>query len=340
MSEQPEGVPEDYPGRVVAFPQGVSHLVFAMHGIQSPNESAREHFIVGLSEAFASLDAPVRLERCQFTDQKGCACDMLLSYCADHLAYAKWWQSPDTRDKWQALISAPDEDTGYWREELLTHNQHFNYAAGVEDKVASAALLPLAPSKTFGYWGAYRDRLPASADDEFASPYADVPPVINRETKGRRVSVQIPDNLCLIREGQGWGNCEPEEKAIWDQHMAGVVNEWVDFLASDPHQTGCLSVRKCREVEVLTGSGQPRQSQIAFLLSLGHIEHAARTHSTHLAVHKSFIQMYREPKFEPKMHVWVEVHILKQSDLETEYINCHNKTGLLPYFEVIDLETS
>lgn len=339
MSEQAQGVPDDYPGRVVTFPAGIDKLVFAMLGIQSPDEATRQQFILELSQQFAHLKAPVRLERCQFVDQNEQSCDMLLAYCTDHQAYQQWWQSAETQQAWQALTSSSkNEKTGYWREVLLTHKNHFNYAAGVEDEVASAALLPLAPSNTFGYWGAYRDRLPASKTDEFASEYAEVPALRNHQTKGRRLRVTPPDNLCLIREGQGWGNCGAEEKSVWDQHMADVVDEWVNFLDEDPRATGCLSVRKCSEVEVSQGSSQPRQCQIAFLLSLEHIEQAARTHSTHLAVHKSFVKMYREPKFEPKMHVWVEVHILKRNDLVTEYINCHNRTGLLPFFDIVDLD--
>ena len=339
MNDQPEGVPDDYPGRVVAFPDEVAHLLFAMYGIQSPHESMRDDFIIALSQLFDNLSSPVRLERCRFIDQNHSDCDMLLAYCADAETFSNWWRTPVVQQSWQELTTQTDEDTGYWREVLVTDKRRFNYAAGVEDQVASAAVLPLKPSNTFGYWGAYRDRLPASTEDEFLSDFANVPSIREHETKGRRLRVKIPDNLCLIREGQGWGNCGAEEKSVWDQHMADVVDEWVDFLGNEPHETGCLSVRKCQEVEVLEGLAQPRQCQIAFLLSLGHIEQAARTHSTHLAVHKSFIQMYQEPKFEPKMHVWVEVHILKQNDLFTEYVNCHNKTGLLPYFEVVDIDT-
>lgn len=338
MSSEPEGVPADYPGRVVNFPDGVNSLVFGMYGVQSPDASIRAQFISELAALCELAEVPVRIERCCFIDSAGIDCDMLVVYDRSHASHHRWWQSDAVQTWWRGITSDPALDTGYWREILNTHKDRFNYAAGVEDQVASAAVLPLKPSKTFGYWGAYRDRLPASKSDPFDSVYKDVPQRPTSDTKGRRLSVPIPDNLCLIREGQGWGNCGPEEKTVWDEQMAAVVDEWVDFLASDPFETGCLAVRKCLETEVLSNAAQPRQCQIAFLLSLGHIEHAARTHITHLAVHKAFVKMYRQPTFDPRMHVWVEVHILKQTDLDNEYVNCHHSTGLLPYFDAIELD--
>ena len=336
MSEVVEGVPEDYPGRVVAFPDGVSHLIFAMIGIQSPHAAEREQFASKIVALCDTSGGPGRVERCAFIDNAGVPCEMILTYAIDREAHRSWWHSEPVQSWWASCVDKANADTGYWREILSTDKDRFNYAAGVEDKVGSAAVLPLAPSKTFGYWGSYRDRLPASKEDSFDSKFSDVPPILSQQTKGRRVSVSIPDNLCLIREGQAWGNCSPEEKTVWDEQMAAVVDEWVGFLASDPHVTGCLSVRQCNELE-LDGGAQPKQCQIAFLLSLGHIEHAARTHIAHLAVHKAFVKMYREPSFDPKMHVWVEVHILKKDDLDTEYVNCHEKTGLIPFFPATEL---
>lgn len=333
MNQARDGVPEDYPGRVVAFPPGVEHLVFGMYGVQSPDPVVRDRFIQALSAYCALPGGPGRIERCQFVDSAGYDCDMLVTYGTDPAANAQWWARDDINRWWRALFENADPETGYWREVSNTRRERFNYAAGTEDRVGSAAILPIAPSKTFGYWGAYRDRIPASVDDDFASPLAQTPPRRVNETRGRIVSVRVPDNLCVIREGQGWGDCATEEKTVWDERMADVIDEWVDFLGSDPQATGCMTIRSCREHDVASGAAQSRQSQFAFLLSLGHIEHAARTQVAHLAVHGAFIKMHRDAEFTPRMHVWVEVHILKAPDLCTEYMNCHPDTGLLPFFD-------
>ena len=92
-------------------------------------------------------------------------------------------------------------------------------------------------------------------------------------------------------------------------------------------------MRFCQELDVTNQNVMEKQSQLAFLLSLAHIERAARTAHAHLAVKKTFTDMYTEPRFTPRMHIWVEMMIVKQGGLDAEYLNCHPLTGLLPYFE-------
>lgn len=80
-----------------------------------------------------------------------------------------------------------------------------------------------------------------------------------------------------------------------------------------------------------------KQSQVAFLLSLAHIQRAARTAHTHLNVKKTFTEMYTEPRIAPRMHIWLEMLIIKRGELDNEYLNCHQMTGLPPYFESLEV---
>lgn len=332
----PAGVPDDYPGRIVGFPDGVSHLVHGLYGVQSRDAAAAAAFIATFCELCVLPDGPRHLERGRYRDAAGFDCEIMLAYWTDTAAEQRWRATPDVQAWWLALPLA-GSDTGYWREVLMPAKERFQYAAGVEDPAGSSAILPLIPCRTFGYWGAYRDRLPASHHDRFASPLAEVPAPRVHDTRGRRLAVRVPDNLCYIREGQGWEHCGADEQRVWDEQMAPVLDQWVAFLGADPIATGCLSIRDCQELDVATGKPNARRSQLAFLLSLGHIEHAARTEPTHLAVHRRFIAMYTEPRFTPRMHVWVEVLIVKHDELVTEYVNCHPDTGLLPFFDVVAL---
>ena len=325
---QRDGVPEDYPGRIVEFPDGVDALVLQIFGVQSTDGEARRAFVDRVSNLAAGAD---RLERGETIDVTGIPTSMLLTYWRDTRAANDWWQSDDVTRYWGGLPT--DGETGWFTERMTFPASRFNYAAGTEDRHGAAAVLPLVPCATFGYWGAYRDRLPASVDDSFESPHDRVPMAGRSETRGKRIAVSIPDNVCYIREGQGWANCADEERAIWERQMDPVIDEWVRRLGSDPAATGCLVIRDCREHDGANGAALERRTQVSFLLSLGHIEQAARTDSAHLAVHGAFVAMYTEPRFTPKMHVWVELGILKADELETEYVNCHAETGLLPYFE-------
>src|SRR5262249_22904073 len=125
---------------------------------------------------------------------------------------------------------------------------------GGQQKAASARFLPLVPTHKVGYWGAYRDRLPASAYDTFASPHDALSVPVAQETKGKRLAVVPPENTCFIREGQGWSRCGVEERRIWQETMEGVVDQWIAFLRDNPTETGCISIRDCREQDVESGA--------------------------------------------------------------------------------------
>ncbi|MEQ8661833.1 MAG: phenylacetaldoxime dehydratase family protein [Gammaproteobacteria bacterium] len=330
-AKQRDGVPEDYPGRITRFPEGTGTLAVQFLGVQGHDPQLRSAFVGSVLELASADNGAARLERGETIDPAGVPTSVILAYWTDAQAARRWWQSDAVQTCWRALPCTGE--TGYFAERMQFPAERYNYAAGTEDRHGSAAVLPLCPCTTFGYWGAYRDRIPASAGDPFESPLGRVPRSGAADTRGRRLRVRVPDNLCYIREGQGWGNCEEEERRIWEQQMNPVIDVWVQRLADDPETTGCLMIRDCQELTAATGQALERRTQLAFLLSLGHIERAARTDPSHLAVHGTFVGMYTEPRFTPRMHVWVEVGILKQDDLESEYVNCHPGTGLLPYFE-------
>lgn len=330
-TRQRDGVPEDYPGRITRFPEGKDTLVLQFLGVEGADEQQRAAFLDAMLDLAANGDGAARLERGETIDPAGVPTSVILAYWTEPDAADRWWHSTAVQSYWRDLPATGE--VGYFSERMRFPAERYNYAAGTEDRHGSAAVLPLCPCSTFGYWGAYRDRIPASAGDPFESPLAGVPRNGATETRGRRLRVRVPDNLCYIREGQGWGNCGPEERTIWNEKMNPVIDDWVHQLGHDPESTGCLTIRDCREHDAATGAVIERRTQLAFLLSLGHIERAARTDPSHLAVHGTFVGMYTKPRFTPRMHVWVEVGILKSGDLDTEYVNCHPGTGLLPYFE-------
>lgn len=57
-----------------------------------------------------------------------------------------------------------------------------------------------------------------------------------------------PENLCFIREGQGWSECGSKERAIWSEKMEGVVGQWIAFLRDNPLQAGFLPYFEARVI--------------------------------------------------------------------------------------------
>lgn len=347
MDKFPESEPPDaelgtITGCLAAIPENVRYVVFVLFGVQSRAPGAADDYLAALRgylepENSRAASAPKLVERSHYVDPDGYRNDLFMAYWLDVEDYRAWAARPDMAAWWAGLPQDPASDLGFWREVLMPDKDRFQFAAAGERKAASANFLDLKPCDKFGYWGGYRDRLPASVQDDFAPASEALTAPEVRATKGRRLTVHTPDNLCFLREGQGWADCGPEERQIWNREMEHVVTDWVGYLRDAPSESGCLSIRDCREQDTRTGADVDRRSQFAFLLSLGHIERAARTQPTHLAVRDTFLRMLGDMTFEPQMHIWVEVFILKAGELETEYVNCHPRTGLLPYFELRDV---
>ncbi|MGV9869112.1 phenylacetaldoxime dehydratase family protein [Rhodococcus koreensis] len=332
--------PKNYPGKVTRFPDGMTEIVMGLFGIQSRDEESSIAATDALRELLHAADdrtAPVSFERAHYVDGDGWDNQIFVAYWISTGRYEAWWNSSPVRQWWNALDTDPESPLGYWREVLVTGADRHQYATGSTSPAGPSRFLPLEPSSKFGYWGAYRDRLAASGHDPLASPFEQLPPPVERVTRGKRLRSRLPEGICYIREGQTWDECQPLEREVWETKMEPVIGDWVAALGDHPVDTGCASIRFCREQDVTTGADLERQSQFGFLLSLGHIERAARTNPVHLAVRSTFMDMYDNPKFTPQMNIWVEVHVPTPGSITAEYVNCHPRTGFLPFFDVEEL---
>lgn len=338
MSAIPPTCPHeaDVPWRAARVPEGTGKVAHVIFGIQAPSGEQAATYRARLVRLFQAAHGPGTVEHGRYTDPQGWHCEVLLAYWLDAVDYEAWSALPEVHGWWQNLPTAASEPVGLWREAMVAPLTRFQYGAGSDHRAGLVTLTGIEPSTKFGYWGGYRDRIPDSVTDKFLSPLSRVPEPVFRDTRGRRLRVVTPDNLCYLREGQGWADAGAAERAIWQEQMEPTVADWVATLRDEPQRTGCLSVRFCREHDVATGQPLERQSQAVFALSLHHVERAARTIPTHLAVKDTFTRMHAEAQFVPGMHVWVEMLILKAGDLVADYVNCHPHTGLLPYFEAVD----
>lgn len=335
MSTTATGCPHqaDVPWRAARLPDGAGPIAYVIFGIQASCAADTAPHRASLEALFQRPQGPGAVEIGGYTDPDGWYCETFLAYWLDAADYHAWSAQAAVRAWWQDLPADPASPFGFWREAMVAPLTRFQYGAGSDHLAGLVTLTGVEPSTKFGYWGGYRDRIPDSATDKFLSPLANVPDAIARATRGRRLRVVTPDNLCYLREGQGWDDAGPEERAIWQEQMEPTVADWIATLRDEPGRTGCLSVRCCREHERATGRPLERQSQMVFALSLHHVERAARTIPTHLAVKDTFSRMHAAARFVPRMHVWVEMLILKAGELVADYVNCHPRTGLLPYFE-------
>lgn len=326
---------ESYPGAVTSFPEGMTEIVMAMIGVQSQSRTEAQDGAWTLISLLSGLteNRPVSYERAAYVDAAGLTNDIVVAYWTSAADYTQWWDSAAVKAWWNGLGLDPLRDPGVWMEVMTTTADRHQYATGSSSPAGPSRFLPLVPSDKFGFWGAYRARLEVSAHDSLTSPLEALPEPVTKDTVGRRLEVNLPDGICYIREGQTWDECGEEELQTWNTQMEPVIGDWVAALGDTPVATGCASIRNCLERDPESGEELQRQSQFAFLLSLSHIEQAARTNPIHLAVRQQFIHMYATASFKPKMNIWVEVHVPAPGGIAARYVNCHSGTGFLPFFE-------
>lgn len=327
---------EDYPGKVTQFPDPEVNLVLSIIGFQSREGEAADRERSELRPLISGPHAPDAVEFAREDDKHGFTSRLAFLYWSTEANHDAWWAREDVMKWWS---SRPvDGPVGTWREAMATSAGRHQYATGQTAPAGPSHFLPLAPSPHFGFKGAYRARLSDSSFDDLANEIPHLNDPAPADSEGKRVVVELPRNVCFIREGQTWDNCSDEELKVWNQHMNPVIGDWVETLSEDPVGTGCISIRDCIEQDT-EGRDVERRSEIAFLLSLGHIEQAARKNPAHLKLMKTFTDMYATATFAPQMNIWVEVHVPAENKLTAEYVNCHGFTGFLPFFPAKELSS-
>ncbi len=318
------------PAWAASFDAQVTPVVMAYFGTQlaEGDTAPRAHRIC---EFFAGAHAPSNVESASYLDRVGRRTLVSAAYWTDPACFEKWNVG---FDRWWRDPARLNEGVGHFCEVLIVPPDRFetifsnDYLIGVA-KVGGPQVGPI---REHGYWGSMRDRLPISADDDLASAYGETMPRLGAsETRGRRLRVATPENLAVIRSGQDWTECAGAQRDFYTEAIAPTLREAMHSLRDNPIDTGCCEMRFAQHID---GAGAPvtRTFGLGYFLSLAHLERWAATHPKHLAILGHFMKMAREYRAGLRLKLWHEVSVLPVADQTFEYINCHNQTGLLPYF--------
>jgi aldoxime dehydratase len=327
------------PGRECAFPSTMTNMVFALYGIQTDDEERTKHWLEGLRGLFDDPNGPGRVERSHGLHPSTGHNTILMAYWIDMGAARAWHDRPEVR-QWWAGLPDDEEGVGYWRELLASTVGRFHFFGVGPHKVASHALLEAKGSDNFGYWGGYRDRMAQHDTDTFTSDLDELPPRLAHPSYGRRLSVSVPNNLCFVREGADPSHITmAKERELWEHQLKPASQKWVQYLAENPKTSGCVTIIDTVEQDLDTGEDLDKNSQFAYFLSLRHLERAARTQPSHLALYNTFMGTFMELAAEGidmGLFIWAEAHILQNGELNAEYVNCHPSTGLLSHFATVE----
>ena len=329
QNHMPKDWEPPYPSYSAEFGPEQSDMTAAYFGRQ-----ARDGGQIPVPEAILQADhGPNHIERAAFEDAEGYRNDVVIAYWRDRSAYEAWSGNGPFADWWGADARL-NEGPGYWKEAMTIPASHFETLFSSTNAAGMAATASgfTGEIEEHAYWGGMRDRIPASDESPLASDFgdslSDIPPA---DSFSRRLSVTPPENLCLIRSAQDWGDCRDEELRIYKEDIQPVLTAGMAYIRDNPLESGCVS---CRFMDELTLDGQPQTKTfgMAWFLSMAHLEAWAKSHPSHLAIFGAFHKMVTALDGELDIKLWHEVVVLPRGNHSFEYINCHPGTGALKFF--------
>ncbi len=232
-------------------------------------------------ELTEGTDTPSHLERARVVNAD-----------EDVTVFLGYWTDPESQLRWcgrSRALSRPgvlEETAIIPAERWETLHSTPEVTPGVRNLLAAQL------TDVHEYWGAARDRIPASAHDDLASKPAQ----------------PLPGNLCLIRSGQIWEHCGAQERSLYFTDVEPNLTAGIDYLAEHP-ETGCISSRFLRE-QSIGGEDLESTSFVGWFRDLKSLEDWSKTHPTHLAIFNSFMTMVADLGFEIDLRLWHEVAVV------------------------------
>lgn len=355
--------------------------------------------------------------------------EMYICYWTDKDVAAAATMSLNLQQLYNSLSPSEQKVVALWRESLTVPKPRIETVYSGNDYQPGIASIPGATQighKFTGYWGAARDRLPASSHDLFEPEYKLGAPNFDKHTKGCVIEGENKVSVAHIRSGQFWERCKDDEREAYESTLEPILREGMTFLEENAEETGDIGLRFSRhmvtnrllqaeeaeKMAALNGNGNAVINGLAkfvksytgyfnstngtdginctngingitgvngtngtngthktnghssngdshisnadkfglavtkdrrrfetcssgFFRSLKDIEAWASKHKTHHKIfHGAHAHSTKFGKTTFKFRSWHEMSTLKPGEVTFEYINCHPRTGLIPFFDV------
>lgn len=258
-------------------------------------------------------------------------------YWVDEIAYRRSLEALSLSSLFADLPSDARGEIGLWLEtfSLPVTRLETNYSG--LDYLPGLARLPnttTQPHELTAYWGAARDRIPASAHDLFAEQEpAQADDATNG--KGKHLVGSNTVNMVYIRSGQFWENCGEQEAEAYETRLEPTLEAGLRYLWEN-RDAGAMGLRYLRNTPPPSqshDSSPPHKLKetcaAGFFTSLERLEEWAKTHKSHLAIYNGAMRHAKIFGDDRRFRTWHEVGILKEGEGRFEYINCTGNTGLI-----------
>ncbi len=316
------------------FPDDISAFRVCYLGVQGRTLSASDsrQFLDIASTLFNQPDGPLLFDFAQYTDPQSYDTIFATAYWSDKNSYKKWLNNSVYREWWND-IKKDKGDLGYFRESIEVSTSSLETIA-FKEYIRGLAACPrhkIKPMGESGYWGAARDRIPASGFNKLESSLIDAVPQPNtRPSIGKRLRIRLPQNIVVIRSGVSWRDCGEEQLTSYEKNLKPKLDLGMEFLRQNPVESGCLNMR---QVDVIDSEGKLEKESfcLGYFASLQHLESWSRNHPSHLAIFGQAQKERQKYKDRLELRTYHEIFVVDR-DADLDYVNCHHLTGLIPYF--------
>ncbi|MEP1962857.1 phenylacetaldoxime dehydratase family protein [Tateyamaria sp.] len=318
-----------YSARLADSTQKIQVLYLGAQSNEAPAEDLI-NFQALAKSLLSTTDGPNHCDYAQYVDPQGVPTFFATAYWTDPAQYQAWASCEQVTSWWTdtAHLNGP---LGYFWEAFCVSKDHCETIAFTRPirGLSACPMHTIHPVDESGYWGAARDRIPASAFDTLKGEKTlPIAYATGEDTRGQLINLKLPKNTCIIRSGVSWADCGPEQHDSYKANIKPKLDLGMDYLRDNPEESGCLNLRQVDVVDD-QGNSAPEGFSMGHFQSLAHLEKWAHEHPTHLAIYTRALAERTKYQDDLELRTYHEVFILDQ-ETDFRYLNCHGKTGLLP----------
>ena len=319
-----------YDAHTSIFPAGWSDYVMGQFALQVAPGADGDELGRALDTALTRAPRPLHVERVNSTDAKGYANEVRLAYWQNAADYADWRANPAVAEFLERPLAGP---VGLWREVIVAPAANVDPTGGAARHLWGVGRhLKQVWERYHGYYGSMRDRMPNGRVPDIEAEEFTLQARDDVMSAGKRLTVDLPHNLCFIRGTFGWRNCPSDARQSFIDELLPVYERGVLYLRDNPVEVSCISARLSQVVdgEPLTGLDA---ETLAWFTSLKSLEAWTHSHATHAAIFNTARDIALRHAANANLDLGHEVVVVPRGGVDAEYNNCHPDTGFLRFFQ-------